>query len=307
MKIVWACPPGDLRDSLDILNLLQHRQKSTIALGMGDTGLLTRILAKKFGGHVSFCALDEQAGTAPGQVSIATMKGLYHWDQLGPTTKVYGVIGWPVGHSMSPSIHNAGFEAVGFDGVYLPMPISPGYESFAANLQALLNWKELDFRGASVTIPHKENLLRFVQERRHPGDVIEPLAQSIGAANTLVVREDGSLAISNTDYAAALDAVCQGMGISREALRMLAWQCWGQAGQPVRSWLALPIMVRRSWCTTAQGIGPSSWLLISTARSARLWPQTGISSVPPAARSSSTALRWACTPRWTSRLWSFVI
>ncbi len=217
-KIVWACPPGDLRDSLDLLKILHQRQKPTIALGMGETGLLTRVLAQKFGGHVSFCTLDDQQGTAPGQVSISTMRGLYGWNRINPATLVFGVIGWPVGHSMSPPIHNAGFASVGFDGVYLPMPISPGYESFAGNLQALLAFKELNFRGASVTIPHKENLIRFVKQRNHPGDFIEPLAEKIGAANTLVVRDDGTLAISNTDYAAALDAVCDGLSISRHQL-----------------------------------------------------------------------------------------
>ncbi len=217
-KIVWACPPGDLRDSLQILQLLQHRTKPTIALGMGEAGLMTRVLAKKFGGHVSFCTLDDQQGTAPGQVSISTMRDLYGWQHIDPATQVYGVIGWPVGHSMSPPIHNAGFQAVGFAGVYLPLPISPGYDNFAANLQALLDFKELHFRGASVTIPHKENLIRFVKERQNPGDFIEPLAEKIGAANTLVVRDDGTLAISNTDYAAALDAVCHGLSIPRAQL-----------------------------------------------------------------------------------------
>jgi len=100
--------------------------------------------------------------------------------------------------------------------VYLPMPIPPEYEHFKATVGSWLDFAPLHFRGASVTIPHKENLLRFVAER---GGTIEPLAQRIGAANTLTVRDDGSLHASNTDYAAALDAVCDGLGITRRELR----------------------------------------------------------------------------------------
>jgi shikimate dehydrogenase len=129
--------------------------------------------------------------------------------------RVFGVIGDPVGHSMSPAVHNAGFDATGFNGVYLPLRIPPEYEHFKATVSTWLAMPELHFRGASVTIPHKENLLRFVREQ---GGSIEPLAEQIGAANTLTVRDDGSLFASNSDYAGALDAVCDGMGITREAL-----------------------------------------------------------------------------------------
>ena len=123
-----------------------------------------------------------------GQVTIEELRDQYRWEKLGPATAVYGVIGWPVGHSLSPAIHNAGFDAVGFDGVYLPLPVEPGYGAFAKAMDAWLEMKELDFRGASVTIPHKENLLRYVEQH---GGQIEPLAKRIGAANTMSRLEDG--------------------------------------------------------------------------------------------------------------------
>ncbi|MGB0768934.1 MAG: shikimate dehydrogenase, partial [Phycisphaeraceae bacterium] len=132
-----------------------------------------------------------------------------------PETQVFGVIGDPVGHSMSPHIHNAGFDAVDYNAVYLPLRIPPEYEHFKATVASFLDHAPLDFRGASVTIPHKQNLLRFVEEM--DGE-IEPLAAQIGAANTLTVRGDGSLYASNTDYAAALDSVCDAMQIKREQL-----------------------------------------------------------------------------------------
>ncbi|MCX5662548.1 MAG: type I 3-dehydroquinate dehydratase [Planctomycetota bacterium] len=223
MKIVWKA--RSLRDNLEAFELLAAKHKPTIALCMGEEGLASRVLAKKFGALLTFAALDAQSGTAPGQPAVAQLKGLYRWDRIGPATKVYGVIGHPVGHSMSPAIHNAGFDAVenGFDGVYLPLPIPPEYEHFKATVGAWLDEPGLHFRGASVTIPHKENLLRFAREWAPAGkepaaNTIEPLAELIGAANTLSVRDDGSLFVCNTDYAAALDAVCAGLGIGRPGL-----------------------------------------------------------------------------------------
>ncbi len=129
---------------------------------------------------------------------------------MAATTRVYGVIGDPVGHSKSPALHNAGFDATGHDGVYLPMPIPAGYEHLKATLSAWLDHESLHFRGASVTIPHKADLLRFAEER---GAAIDPLAARIGAANTLVVADDGSLAVRNTDCDAALAAVRGALGL----------------------------------------------------------------------------------------------
>ncbi len=212
-KIVWQA--RSLRDNLEAFEILSQRLKPTIALCMGETGLPSRVLAKKFGALLTFAALEKGEGTAPGQPTLAQLKGLYRWDALRPDTRVYGVIGHPVAHSMSPAIHNAGFDATEFNGVYLPMPIPPEYEHFKATVGSWLDFAPLDFRGASVTLPHKENLLRFVGER---GGEIEPLAAQIGAANTLTVRDDGSLYASNTDYAAALDAVCDGLSIERAGL-----------------------------------------------------------------------------------------
>ncbi len=212
-KIAWTA--RSLRDNLEAFELIEHRAKPVIALCMGEEGLASRVLAKKFGAYLTFCGLEENSGTAPGQVSLDTMKRLYRWDALREDTRVYGVIGHPVGHSLSPHIHNAGFEATGFNGVYLPMPIGPEYERFKATVSTWLDHAPLHFRGASVTIPHKDNLLRFVREA---GGTIELLADRIGAANTLTVDDQGQLHASNTDYAAALDAVCAASNMKRESL-----------------------------------------------------------------------------------------
>lgn len=202
VKLAWAA--RSLRDNLEAFEIIRQRTKPTIALCMGEYGLMSRVLAKKFGALLTFAAIDNSKGTAPGQPTIEELKSLYRWNKLNQDTQVFGVIGDPVAHSMSPAIHNAGFDAMGFNGVYLPMRIPPEYEHFKATVGSFLAERSLHFRGASVTIPHKQNLLRFAEEQ---GGEIEPLAKKIGAANTLTVRDDGSLYASNTDYAAAIESV----------------------------------------------------------------------------------------------------
>src|SRR5207302_7354276 len=126
-----------------------------IALCMGEHGIISRILAKKFGAFLTFTSLSRDAETASGQVTIEQMKRLYRWDAIGPETKVYGVVASPVMHSMSPAIHNAAFDAVGHDGVYLPMLVNEGYESFKAFMETFLDFWPLHLSGLSVTLPHK--------------------------------------------------------------------------------------------------------------------------------------------------------
>jgi 3-dehydroquinate dehydratase/shikimate dehydrogenase len=225
IKLAWLA--RSLRDNLEAFEIIQQQYKPTIALCMGEFGLPSRVLAKKFGALLTFAALDEDSNTAPGQPTLADLKRLYRWDHLTAATEVFGVVGWPVGHSLSPHVHNAGFAATHRDAVYLPMPVAPAFESFKATVGTWLDFAPLHFRGCSVTIPHKENLLRFVTER---GGDIEPLAAHIGAANTLSVRANGKLHASNSDYAAALDSVCAGMGVPQNELNGLRIAVIGAGG-----------------------------------------------------------------------------
>lgn len=205
LKLAWKA--RSLRDNLEAFDLLRERDRPTIALCMGEFGLMSRVLAPKFGGFLTFASLRTSAATAPGQPTIAELLGLYRFRSIGPSTRVYGVIGWPVGHSRSPHVHNAGFEAVGHDGVYLPLPIPPEWEHFKATLGALLDHAPLDFRGASVTLPHKEHLIRYAREDTSRRWQIDALAERCGAGNTLVVGDDGACRIMNTDAAAAVEVI----------------------------------------------------------------------------------------------------
>ena len=122
---------------------------------MGEAGAMSRILARKFGAMGTYAALEAGAGSAPGQLTVTEMKNLYRWDATVPDTAVYGVIGCPVAHSMSPAIHNAAFAAAGIDAVYVPLRIEPGAGSFNRFMDAVRDAPWLDVRGLSVTIPHK--------------------------------------------------------------------------------------------------------------------------------------------------------
>lgn len=184
-----------VRDNLELFEILRHRDRPTIALGMGPYGLMSRVLAPKFGALLTFASLRPTTTTAPGQPTIAELLGLYRFRGLGPGTRVYGVVGEPVEHSRSPAMHNAAFEHAGHDGVYLPLPVAAGYESLKATLAELLAYEPLHLSGLSVTMPHKENLVRLARER---GWAIDPLAERCGSANTLV-REGASVRVLNTD------------------------------------------------------------------------------------------------------------
>lgn len=225
-KVAYRC--RSVRDNLELLELPTETGKPTIAVGIGEFGLMSRILAPKFGGFLTYASLRPSQGTAPGQPTLRELLCTYHFRSIRPTTAVYGIIGWPVEHSLSPLVHNAGFHTAGVDAVYIPLPVPTGYEHFKATLTALIDHPRLDFRGCSVTIPHKENLYRFALEQRellanhgavHPAATaggrwsIDPTAAACGAANTLLIDRDprtgratGAM-IANTDGAAAVECL----------------------------------------------------------------------------------------------------
>jgi 3-dehydroquinate dehydratase/shikimate dehydrogenase len=204
-----------LRDNLELLDLAQQSPRPTIALGMGPFGLMSRVLAPKFGAMLTFAALRRDAQTAPGQPVLSELVQNYRFKAINPQTRLYGVVGWPVEHSLSPLIHNAGFEHAGHDGVYLPLPVAPDFVSLKATLLDLIEHPRLDFCGVSVTIPHKEHLVQLARERQEAGDDrwhLDRLSTLCGAANTVKVTRapDGRatrIDLANTDAPAAVSAL----------------------------------------------------------------------------------------------------
>ncbi len=206
IKVAWMA--RSVRDNLEAFEILRARHKPTIALCMGPMGLMSRVLAPKFGALLTFASLRPAGATAPGQPTVEELVNGYRFRRIGPDTRVFGVIGWPVEHSRSPAIHNAAFERIDFDGVYLPLPVAPDEIAFRTTLEALLADSALTFRGASVTIPHKTHLLEFVRKR---GGRIDEAAQAAGAANTLVVGDDGHIEACNTDVRGIIASVAEAL------------------------------------------------------------------------------------------------
>lgn len=197
------------QDALRALDAIRAAPSSTVALAMGEAGVLSRVLAAKCGAFGTFAALARGAESAPGQPTLQEMRSLYRWADLRPATAVFGVVGCPVAHSMSPAIHNAAFSAAGVDGVYLPLLVQPGPAAFGRLMDGMLARPWLGWRGLSVTIPHKENALAYVGAGR-----CDELARRIGAINTITIGPNGELRGDNTDYAAAMDALCAGLAES---------------------------------------------------------------------------------------------
>ncbi|MFQ6100893.1 MAG: shikimate dehydrogenase [Anaerolineae bacterium] len=117
-------------------------------------------------------------------------------------TQLVGLLGWPVEHSLSPAMHNAAFDALGLNYCYVPLPVEPGQVEVAVR-----GLTALGFRGANVTVPHKQAVIPAL-------DSIAPDARELGAVNTLVVGRDasGTPAISgyNTDARGFVGALRQG-------------------------------------------------------------------------------------------------
>ena len=205
-----AAQAKSIADSVRLLKVAR-RSRNFVAVPMGDVGLPARLLVLREGSELAYAPVA--VATAPGQVSLQEMLHLYRAHLLTRATRVYGVIGDPIGHSLSPLLHNTGFAARHVNAVYLPF-LAHQLGDF---LKAI---PDFGIRGFSVTIPHKQTILRYLEE-------CEPLAAEIGAVNTVVVRRDGSLYGCNTDYVGVLRALQSKMRI--EGSRVLIFGAGGSA------------------------------------------------------------------------------
>ena len=151
--------------NLRIFNLLKNPPKPTVAHCMGDLGTCSRVLSAKFGGPFSYAAFNKERSIAPGILSFAELKKIFHYENINPATEVYGVIGDPVAHSLSPLLHNHALHHNGFNAVYLPFRVPQG------DLGTFLkDFEQVPVQGFSVTLPHKEEAAELAElERRRRG------------------------------------------------------------------------------------------------------------------------------------------
>ena len=180
-------------DNLRMFDVIRAATVPCIGLCMGQLGKMSRILGRKFGAMLTYAPMDPAKATAPGQVPLDDMIGLYNYRAINSETKVYGIIGNPIGHSLSPHIHNAAFRSLGINAVYVPFKVEGDVCNFIDACRGI------PVHGYSVTIPHKQGVLAAIEEA-------DSASREIGAVNTIVNRK-GRLAGSNTDWTAAISAI----------------------------------------------------------------------------------------------------
>ena len=197
-------------DMVRMLKLVSTADRPTIGFCMGELGIPSRILCGKYGSPFTYAAFSSEREMAPGQISFAEMNSIYRFNQIRPKTRVFGVVGDPIAHSLSPLIHNQAFEHEEFDAVYIPFRVPE--DQFADTLEAF-EWLQVE--GYSVTIPHKQSALAYAAER-------DEFATTIGAANTLYRDTTHAWHATNTDYDAALASIRLGLVQRGDAVDSLA-------------------------------------------------------------------------------------
>jgi len=178
-----------LADNLAVLKLIEDRSLSAqvVGIAMGEEGLVSRVLGPRAGASFTFAASSSGAETAPGQVTAHTLRDLYRVEHLDQATRVFGVAGNPIGHSLSPLMHSTAFRRQNVNAVLLPLKTRT-----LDDLLALV--RGLPLAGVAVTMPLKQQVLPYLAN-------MDPLTARIGACNTLRTGADGKLYGFNTDVA----------------------------------------------------------------------------------------------------------
>ena len=207
-----AVQAKDAIDCLPVFQLLERARedgREMIAIAMGVAGVATRILGPSRGGFLTYASLDSETATAPGQLSVSELTEVYRLEKLDRHTQIFGLVGCPVSHSLSPLIHNSAFAASGTNAVYVLFE-TRDIKTFIRRM-IHPHTRELDWRlrGLSVTAPHKFAVMEQL-------DWIEPAAREIGAVNTIVV-EGEALQGFNTDAPGFIKPLVQVFGDLRDA------------------------------------------------------------------------------------------
>jgi 3-dehydroquinate dehydratase / shikimate dehydrogenase len=178
-----------LSDNVTMMKFLQAQsdKHALIGLCMGEQGIISRVLGVRAGSMFTFAAVSADQRTAPGQISAQQLRSIYRIDQVDAATRVYGVAGDPVAHSLSPVIMNTALRRENVNAVYLAL--------HAKTLKDLLHCvREIPLHGLSITMPYKQAIVEHL-------DNTDAHTTKIGACNTVVRGQDGKLYGFNTDAA----------------------------------------------------------------------------------------------------------
>jgi 3-dehydroquinate dehydratase/shikimate dehydrogenase len=187
-----------LADNLTVLKLIADRSRSAefVGIAMGEEGVVSRILGLRFGGAFTFASFadgseaDPKLATAPGQISLRTLRDLYRVDQLDLATRLFAVAGNPIAHSLSPLMQNTAFHRENVNAVLVPLKTRS-----VDDLLTLI--RELPLTGVAVTMPLKQEILPHLANPVTKTSV--PITHRIGACNTLRIGADGKIYGFNTD------------------------------------------------------------------------------------------------------------
>jgi 3-dehydroquinate dehydratase/shikimate dehydrogenase len=200
-----------LSDNVAMMKFLQTQSEkhALIGLCMGEQGIISRVLSVRAGSAFTFGAVDANAGlkTAPGQISARDLRGIYRIDQVDAATRIYGVAGDPIEHSLSPVIMNTALRRENVNGVYLPL--------HAKTLKDLIHCvRAIPLHGLSITMPYKQAILPHL-------DNTDAHTAKVGACNTVVRGQDGKLYGFNTDVAGVLRPLEQRLAIENARVLVL--------------------------------------------------------------------------------------
>jgi 3-dehydroquinate dehydratase / shikimate dehydrogenase len=200
-----------LSDNVTMMKFLQTRsgQHALIGLCMGEQGIISRVLGVRAGSAFTFGAVDPKAGlqTAPGQISARDLQAIYRIDQVDAATRIYGVAGDPIEHSLSPVIMNTALRRENVNGVYLPL--------HAKTIKELIYCaREIPLHGLSITMPYKQAIVPFL-------DNTDAHTAKIGACNTVVRGQEGKLYGFNTDIAGVIRPLEQRLAIANAKVLVL--------------------------------------------------------------------------------------
>jgi 3-dehydroquinate dehydratase / shikimate dehydrogenase len=178
-----------LSDNVTMIKFLERQsdKHSLVGMSMGEQGFISRVLGVRAGSVFTFAAVGPGEETAPGQVTSQELRNVYRIEQVDAATRVYGVAGDPVAHSLSPAIMNAALRRENVNAVYLAL--------HAKTLKDMLACvREIPIHGLSITMPYKESIMQYL-------DNTDSHSAKIGACNTVVRAQDGKLYGFNTDTA----------------------------------------------------------------------------------------------------------
>ena len=207
-----AVSPQNYADAVrvwDLLKLANSDNVGLIPIAMGEFGVWTRVLGLARGVPITYGALSEGERTAPGQISAADLNEVYRVKELDHETEVYGVIGDPVSQSMSPFIHNHAFSRTDINAVYIPFYVNDLHDFLNVMVEPQSRHVDLDFRGFSVTAPHKTSIIGHL-------DFVDQAASEIGAVNTVQLVDD-ALCGFNTDAFGFLEPLRKTLGDLKDA------------------------------------------------------------------------------------------